>query len=84
MCTRRGGIEWNAQVFGTVAIRIDGPRAASTTLSVLWDFTDTGERYWMELQRGPQPPPHSADPEPTSPDVGGRLYGSRYLADHAV
>jgi alkyl sulfatase BDS1-like metallo-beta-lactamase superfamily hydrolase len=40
------------QLFDTVAIRIDGPRAAGTALSVLWHFTDSGERYWMELSNG--------------------------------
>jgi alkyl sulfatase BDS1-like metallo-beta-lactamase superfamily hydrolase len=40
------------QLFDTIAIRIDGPRAASTTLSALWHFTDTGEDYWMELSNG--------------------------------
>jgi alkyl sulfatase BDS1-like metallo-beta-lactamase superfamily hydrolase len=40
------------QLFDTLAIRIDGPRAAGTALSVLWHFTDTGERYLMELSNG--------------------------------
>jgi alkyl sulfatase BDS1-like metallo-beta-lactamase superfamily hydrolase len=40
------------QIFDTIAIRIDGSRAASTALSVLWHFTDSGERYWMELSNG--------------------------------
>jgi alkyl sulfatase BDS1-like metallo-beta-lactamase superfamily hydrolase len=40
------------QLFDTVAIRIDGPRAADTVLSILWYFTDTGERYFMELSNG--------------------------------
>jgi alkyl sulfatase BDS1-like metallo-beta-lactamase superfamily hydrolase len=40
------------QLFDTIAIRIDGPRAAGTALSVLWHFTDTGEHYRMELSNG--------------------------------
>jgi len=40
------------QIFDTVALRIDGPRAAGTALSVLWEFTDSGERYLMELSNG--------------------------------
>jgi alkyl sulfatase BDS1-like metallo-beta-lactamase superfamily hydrolase len=40
------------QLFDTIAIRIDGPRAAGTSLSVLWHFTDSGERYLMELSNG--------------------------------
>ena len=34
------------QLFDTIAIRINGPRAADTALSILWYFTDTGERYF--------------------------------------
>jgi alkyl sulfatase BDS1-like metallo-beta-lactamase superfamily hydrolase len=40
------------QLFDTIAIRIDGPRAADTALSILWQFTDSGERYFMELSNG--------------------------------
>ena len=40
------------QLFDTVAIRVDGPRAAGTSLSVLWQVTDTGEHYLMELSNG--------------------------------
>ena len=40
------------QLFDTIAIRIDGPRAAGTSLSVLWQFTDSGERYLMQLSNG--------------------------------
>ena len=40
------------QLFDTIAIRIDGPRAAGTSLSVLWHFTDSGERYLMQLSNG--------------------------------
>jgi len=40
------------QLFDTIAIRLDGPRADSTALSVLWHFTDSGERYLMELSNG--------------------------------
>ncbi|HVX20323.1 MAG TPA: alkyl sulfatase dimerization domain-containing protein [Acidimicrobiales bacterium] len=40
------------QLFDSIAIRIDGPRAAGTTLSVLWRFTDAGEDYFMELSNG--------------------------------
>jgi len=40
------------QLFDTIAIRIDGPRAAGTALSVLWHFTDRDEHYLMELSNG--------------------------------
>lgn len=40
------------QLFDTIAIRIDGPRAAGTSIKILWQFTDTGDRYLMELSNG--------------------------------
>ncbi|WP_122818240.1 alkyl/aryl-sulfatase [Nocardioides pantholopis] len=40
------------QLFDAVAIRIDGPRAAGTTASVLWHLTDAGATYRMELSNG--------------------------------
>ena len=40
------------QLFDTIAIRIDGPRAAGISLSVLWHFTDSDERYLMQLSNG--------------------------------
>lgn len=40
------------QLFDTIAIRVNGPRAASTALSILWHFTDSGEHYLMELSNG--------------------------------
>ena len=52
------------QLFDMIAIRIDGPRAAHTALAVLWHFTDTDERYLMELSNGVlihHPTRHSPD-----------------------
>jgi len=40
------------QLFDTISIRIDGPRAAGTRLSIRWDFSDPDERYLMELSNG--------------------------------
>lgn len=40
------------QLFDTIAIRVDGPRAAGTALSILWHFTDGDGDYWMELSNG--------------------------------
>jgi linear primary-alkylsulfatase len=40
------------QLFDTIAIRIDGPRAAGISLRVLWHFTDRDEHYLMELSNG--------------------------------
>jgi alkyl sulfatase BDS1-like metallo-beta-lactamase superfamily hydrolase len=40
------------QLFDSIAVRIDGPKAGDTTLSINWDITDTGEHYRMELSNG--------------------------------
>jgi len=40
------------QLFDSVAIRIDGPRAWNQRLSIAWHFTDTHENYRMELSNG--------------------------------
>jgi alkyl sulfatase BDS1-like metallo-beta-lactamase superfamily hydrolase len=40
------------QLFDTIAIRIDGPRAAGTQLTIRWKFTDSHEQYLMELSNG--------------------------------
>jgi alkyl sulfatase BDS1-like metallo-beta-lactamase superfamily hydrolase len=40
------------QLFDSVAIRINGPKAWSETLSINWHLTDEDEHYWMELSNG--------------------------------
>jgi alkyl sulfatase BDS1-like metallo-beta-lactamase superfamily hydrolase len=40
------------QLFDSIAIRIDAPRAWDTRLSVRWEFTDLNENYHMELSNG--------------------------------
>lgn len=40
------------QVFDSLAIRIDGPRAWDATASIRWHFTDVDETYRMELSNG--------------------------------
>jgi alkyl sulfatase BDS1-like metallo-beta-lactamase superfamily hydrolase len=40
------------QLFDSIAIRLDAQRAWSSTASVRWHFTDTGETYRMELSNG--------------------------------
>lgn len=40
------------QVFDTIAIRIDGPAAWNERLTILWRFTEDGQRYRMELSNG--------------------------------
>ena len=41
-----------SQVFDSVAIRIDGPRAWSHNLQVAWVITDDGTTYLVELRNG--------------------------------
>lgn len=40
------------QLFDSIAIRIDGPKAWGERLSIGWHFTDTHENYRMELSNG--------------------------------
>ena len=40
------------QLFDSIAIRINGPRAWDTRLSINWKLTDTGETYHLELSNG--------------------------------
>ena len=40
------------QLFDSIAIRIDGPKAWNERLSIGWHFTDTHENYRMELSNG--------------------------------
>jgi alkyl sulfatase BDS1-like metallo-beta-lactamase superfamily hydrolase len=40
------------QLFDSIAIRINGPKAWSERLSVGWHFTDAHENYRMELSNG--------------------------------
>jgi alkyl sulfatase BDS1-like metallo-beta-lactamase superfamily hydrolase len=62
------------QLFDSIAVRIDGPRAWDTTASLRWHFTDTDETYRMELSNGalihydppgPRRPGRHADPRAT-------------------
>ncbi len=40
------------QLFDSIGIRINGPRAWDTEVSIRWHFTDTDEIYRMELSNG--------------------------------
>lgn len=40
------------QVFDSIAIRVDGPRAADTRLSIDWNFTDTKDKVRLILANG--------------------------------
>jgi alkyl sulfatase BDS1-like metallo-beta-lactamase superfamily hydrolase len=40
------------QLFDSIAIRVDGPRAAGTRLVIGWQFTDSGDKYTLLLANG--------------------------------
>jgi linear primary-alkylsulfatase len=40
------------QLFDSIALRIDGKRAWNEQISISWQFTDSGDRYHMELSNG--------------------------------
>lgn len=40
------------QLFDSLAIRVDGPRAWSERLAIDWQFTDSGDRYHSALRNG--------------------------------
>ena len=40
------------QLFDSIAIRINGPKAWAETLSIDWHITDVDQRYFMELSNG--------------------------------
>ncbi|CAM3221514.1 alkyl sulfatase BDS1-like metallo-beta-lactamase superfamily hydrolase [Williamsia muralis] len=71
------------QVFDSIAIRIDGPRAWDTSASIRWHFTDVDETYRMELSNGVliHYPTKRADPADllvtlTTPQLLGLVAGS--------
>lgn len=41
-----------SMLFDSMAVRIDGPRAADQSLFVNWDFTDTKEQYVLRIENG--------------------------------
>jgi alkyl sulfatase BDS1-like metallo-beta-lactamase superfamily hydrolase len=54
------------QVFGSLAIRIDGPKAWNESLVIDWRLTDLNQRHRTTLSNGalihqPDPPPQPAD-----------------------
>ena len=42
----------NEQLFDSLAIQIDGPRAGDRRITLRWLFTDTGDEYAVTLQHG--------------------------------
>jgi alkyl sulfatase BDS1-like metallo-beta-lactamase superfamily hydrolase len=85
------------QLFDSVAIRVNGPKAWSETMTIDWHFTDLGERYRMSLSNGVlvhyQDPdratPISASPSPSrncspcSPVAAWRAWSTRATLGHS-
>jgi alkyl sulfatase BDS1-like metallo-beta-lactamase superfamily hydrolase len=71
------------QIFDSIAIRIDGPRAWDAAATIRWHFTDMDETYRMELSNGVlvHYPTGRSDPADlvvklTKPQLLGLLAGS--------
>ena len=55
------------QLFDSIAIRVNGPKAWSESMTIDWHVTDLGERYRMSLSNGvlvhyPDPGPGDSSP----------------------
>ena len=66
------------QLFDSVAIRVNGPKAWSETMTIDWHFTDLGERYRMSLSNGVLV--HYQDPGPGDADLSFTLTKPQLLA----
>jgi alkyl sulfatase BDS1-like metallo-beta-lactamase superfamily hydrolase len=55
------------QLFDSIAIRVNGPKAWSQTLTIDWNFTDVSSRHRMTLSNGALI--HWADPTPGGTDL---------------
>ena len=67
------------QLFDTLAIRVDGPRAAAETLSIQWTFTDTGDVVRLSLSNGALIQTHNPRSE-VQPDLSVTLTKAQLLA----
>jgi alkyl sulfatase BDS1-like metallo-beta-lactamase superfamily hydrolase len=84
------------QLFDSIAIRVNGPKAWSETMTIDWHLTDIGERYRMTLSNGvlvhyPNPGPGDADlsftltkPQLLAMLAGGGLEGVGHQGDLGV
>ena len=66
------------QLFDSVAIRVNGPKAWSETVTIDWHFTDLGERYRMSLANGVLV--HYQDPGAGAADLSFTLTKPQLLA----
>ncbi|GAA5020126.1 alkyl/aryl-sulfatase [Kitasatospora paranensis] len=73
------------QVFDTMAVRLDGPRAAAHRLLMRWEFTDTGEAWTLLVGNGVLTPMQGDAPRGEAPKLTIRLARTvldRILAGH--
>jgi alkyl sulfatase BDS1-like metallo-beta-lactamase superfamily hydrolase len=40
------------QLWDAIGVRLDGPRAWDSEITIAWDFTDTGERWTVRVENG--------------------------------
>jgi alkyl sulfatase BDS1-like metallo-beta-lactamase superfamily hydrolase len=66
------------QLFDSIAIRVNGPKAWSQTLTIDWDFTDEGTRHRTALSNGVLV--HWPDPQPGGADLTLTLTRPQLLA----
>ena len=66
------------QLFDLIAIRVDGPKAWSQSLTIDWDFTDEGTRHRTALSNGVVV--HWPDPQPGGADLTLTLTKPQLLA----
>lgn len=50
-------------IFDSLAVRLDGPRADGTTLTINWDFTDIHEKWVLGLEHGALHCQRGTDPD---------------------
>ncbi|GGP17083.1 MBL fold metallo-hydrolase [Nonomuraea glycinis] len=67
-----------SQIFDTIAVRVDGPRAWNESLSIDWHLTDLGQRFRTTLSNGALI--QQVDPPPRPVDLTLRLTKAQLLA----
>ncbi|GLF93238.1 alkyl/aryl-sulfatase [Streptomyces yaizuensis] len=73
------------QLFESMAVRLDGPRAAAHRLLLRWEFGDTGEVWTLLVGNGVLTPLRGGAPDDEAPQLTLRLDRStldRILAQH--
>jgi alkyl sulfatase BDS1-like metallo-beta-lactamase superfamily hydrolase len=71
-------------LFDGMAVRVDGPRAASVRLLIGWEFTDSGDRYLLLLANGVLTTMRAVAPGELSAPGGERPDATVTLSRHAL